>query len=109
MNDPVTDCQACLANQRSPRCKRGDCASQAAELRRMRQVNADLRTQFNAGAEVFEAVAYLARAEHAEKRADDLGTRVALAERALRRLLAKQPATAEVEAWKQIVKEQDAA
>lgn len=109
MKDPIFDCPACLANLRSPRCKRQDCADAAAELRRLRQVAIDLRSQFNNGAEVFEAAAYLARAESAERRADDLGTRVALAERALRRLLERQPATVEVEAWKQIVKEQDAA
>lgn len=97
--EPVFDCEECLANQRSPRCKRRDCADQAAELRRLRAV------LLAGGGEPHVAAAFLARAEHAEQRADELGTRLALAERALRRLLAKQPAGSEIEAWKQAVKE----
>lgn len=99
MSDAIFDCPDCLANVRSPRCKRGDCAATAAELRRLRSV------LLAGGGEPHVAAAYLARAEAAEQRADELGTRVALAERALRLVLAKKPARQEVQAWKQASKE----
>lgn len=93
------DCPHCLANARSPRCKRADCAAIAAEARRLRSV---LQA---GGGEPHVAAAYLARAEAADQRIDELGTRLALAERALRLLLAKKPAKDAVAAWKDATKE----
>jgi hypothetical protein len=81
----VRDCPVCLENLRSPRCKREDCASAAAELHRYRELAQDLRRQFADGHGVFEAMAYLTRAIEAEHRMEVLGTRAALAERGSRR------------------------
>ena len=103
----VWDCPTCLANVRSPRCKRGDCAHVAEQLRLVRTVAADMRRQFEQGHGTYEAIAYLTRAVAAEARADELGTRVALAERALRLLAAGKPAKREVGAWRECVKSMD--
>lgn len=79
-------------------CQRDDCASTAAELRRLRAV------LLAGGGEPHVASAYLARAQAAEERTEELGTRLALAERALRALLAKQPAKQAVAAWTEAVR-----
>lgn len=109
MSEPVVDCPDCLANLRSPRCKRADCASTAAELYRFRVIAADLRRQFAQGAGTYEASAYLCRAIEAEAKVEALGTRMALAERALRLLRAGKSARNEIAAWEQAVKEESAA
>lgn len=107
MSEPVVDCPECLANLRSPRCKRSDCATTAAELHRFRVIAADLRRQFAQGAGTYEASAYLCRAIEAEAKVETLGTRVALAERALRLLRAGKPAREEIRAWEQAMKESE--
>lgn len=103
----IFDCPECLANLKSPRCKRADCAHTAEQLRLVRTVAADLRRQFAEGHGVYESLAYLTRAVAAEARIDELGTRVALAERALRQLESGKPAKREVAAWKQFMHEQE--
>lgn len=101
------ECESCLANARSPMCKRPDCADTAAQLRRFRQISMDMRRKFAEGAAVFEASAYLCRAIEAEAKAEAIGTRMALAERALRLLRAGKPARREIADWERSVKEQE--
>lgn len=88
-------------------CQREDCAHTARQLRLVQQVAQEMRRQFAAGHDTFEAIAYLTRAVYAESKADELGTRVALAERAIRALVKGQKATAEVNAWQQFVKQSE--
>lgn len=77
------------------------------ELARWRQQCMDLQAHDDIGAAVTHL--YLARAAEAERRLDEMGTRLALAERALRRLAAGQPARTELAAWTDYVKEQESA
>lgn len=49
------------------------------------------------------------KASREAKRADRMGERMVLAERALRLLLARKPAASEIDAWKQAVQEDTAA
>lgn len=90
-------------NDGPPRCHRkaAECAAVARDRDRLRQV------LVAGGGEPHVALAYLARAQHAEARADELGTRLALAERALRLALDRQPAKEAVAAWMDAVKEAD--